>query len=153
MVLCVLEAGQQERAEDSWPISAHECVVVVAGCFCFNTASNGNLANMQQRGLNSFEHLESESRLKKNLTSTTLRFHVKHVTSAGAVRYLSSHARRLLAAPISSTTEVRKSLGGLREVLPSYAGLFLRSDVKMWRLLVTALILRTRLFKLSVSTP
>lgn len=67
--------------------------------------------------------------------------------------YLSSQARRLLAAPISSTTEVRKSLGGLREVLPSYAGLFLRSDVAMCRLLVAALILTTRVFKLSVSTP
>lgn len=67
--------------------------------------------------------------------------------------HLSSQARRLFAAPISSTTEVRKSLGGLREVLPSYAGLFLRSAVAMCRLLVAALILTTRLFKLSVSTP
>lgn len=67
--------------------------------------------------------------------------------------YLSSHASRLFAAPIRSTTEVRKSLGGLREVLPSYVGLLLRSEMAFWRLLVAALILTTRLFKLSVSTP
>lgn len=68
-------------------------------------------------------------------------------------RYLSSHASRLFAAPISSTTEVRKSLGGLREVLPSYVGLVLRSEMAFWRLLVAALILMTRPFRLSVSTP
>lgn len=67
--------------------------------------------------------------------------------------YLSSQARRLLAAPMSSTTEVRKSLGGFLEVLPSYVGLFLRSDVDMCRLLVAALIFTTRPFRLSVSTP
>lgn len=67
--------------------------------------------------------------------------------------YLSSQASRLLAAPINSTTEVRKSLGGLREVLPSHAGLLLRSDMAFCRLFVADLILMTRFFKLSVSTP
>lgn len=33
--------------------------------------------------------------------------------------YLSNQAKRLLAAPIRSTTDVRKSLGNLRLVLPS----------------------------------
>lgn len=37
----------------------------------------------------------------------------------GDVEYLSSHARRFLAAPIRSTTEVRKSFGRRRETRPS----------------------------------
>lgn len=42
------------------------------------------------------------------------------ITSAAFCKsHLSSHASRLLAAAIRSTTEVRKSLGSLRVALPS----------------------------------
>lgn len=46
--------------------------------------------------------------------------HAQIVTGAAFCKsHLSSHARRLLAAAIRSTTEVRKSLGSLRVALPS----------------------------------
>ena len=42
-----------------------------------------------------------------------------HRTVKHTITYLSSQANKALAAPMSSTTEVRNSLGGLWEVFPS----------------------------------
>lgn len=45
---------------------------------------------------------------------------IKFITAAPFCKsHLSSHARRLLAAAMRSTTDVRKSLGSLRVALPS----------------------------------
>lgn len=67
--------------------------------------------------------------------------------------YLSSQASIPLAAPISSTTAVRNTLGGLLGLPPSYEGFFLRSDAQLFKFLEAARICPTRLFRLSVSTP
>lgn len=67
--------------------------------------------------------------------------------------YLSSQASIHLAAPISSTTAVRNSLGGLFEVLLSCDGLLLLSEAQFCRLLEAALIRPTKVFRFSVSMP
>lgn len=69
-------------------------------------------------------HLHSTEGQKKKIFCTVKSGHFfffnrAKTTFPQVYFYLSSQARRLLAAPISSTTEVRKSLGGLREALPS----------------------------------